>query len=218
MGLGHVYCSDSQVGQSTLTQPPLTSWRWRWVKITLNPGMFPHLRRAPAAPPLSLYSPSLVQKGILCRSDLCVGVLCLIVLGSQFWEACSTVFQAGVAPSREPRTLLFLLVSFVWSQKAPGSVAGNALHLILQVDQSTQVELLPTLSGGDINSGARATSSSHSLPPSLVDLFLLFVVQKRFIQPSVCLGSNCSLYSYIFEFAHGKGRAASACAPPSWTS
>lgn len=60
------------------------------------------------------------------------------------------VFQVGVAPRTEVRTLLFCLLR---SQKAPGIEAQNNLRLILHMGQSPQVELLPALSGRVINNG-----------------------------------------------------------------
>lgn len=107
----------------------------------------------------------------------------------------AATLQARVAPCAGGDVLLFRLLPLFWG-KRPGQCSRDCTMLISQVDQSTQMELLPALSMWRRMKTMVLTSfygpeSSHSSwraptvsQPSLFSLFLFSVLQL-FIQPSV---------------------------------
>lgn len=105
------------------------------------------------------------------------------------------VFQTGVAPSTEVRTLLLCLLR---SQKAPGVVAGNALHLFDLAQEPKPPSRAPASPQWR---GHKQCTPEPGAAPIFTSLsspsLLLLVVQKLFIQPLVSQEKLVSLIIYV---------------------
>lgn len=129
--------------------------------------------------------------------------------------------RVGVAPSREASCLWWQHCCFACSYfseaKGCGQCSWQHAMVILQAGQSTKIELLPPCGSGRgckqccswAPLAQRVPTAPRGLPqlPSLLYLvsFSCMLSRSCSFSPQLSHSYDCSLYMYIFEFAHERG-------------